>query len=180
MLKEYPLNRVFTLIEPGPVLLVATADGRKKNVMTITWSAAMSFAPTFGIITGSWNHSFEVMMRTRQCVVAVPGVDLIGKVIGIGTCSGTDTDKFRKFELASAKAKEVKAPLLPDCLYNLECKVDDYVDRHGLVILECVRAWVNPRRREKRTFHAIGDGTFVADGEKFDLRKEMAPKLPPL
>lgn len=180
MLKEYPLNRVFTLIEPGPVLLVATADGRKKNVMTITWSAAMSFAPTFGIVTGSWNHSFEVMMRTRQCVVAVPGVDLIEKVIGIGTCSGTDTDKFRKFELASAKAKEVKAPLLPDCLYNLECKVDDYVDRHGLIVLECVRAWTNPRRREKRTFHAIGDGTFVADGEKFDLRKEMAPKLPPL
>ena len=180
MLKEYPLNRVFTLIEPGPVLLVATADGRKKNVMTITWSAAMSFAPTFGIVTGSWNHSFEVMMRTRQCVVAVPGVDLIGKVIGIGTCSGTDTDKFRKFELASAKAKEVKAPLLPDCLYNLECKVDDYVDRHGLIVLECVRTWTNPRRREKRTFHAIGDGTFVADGEKFDLRREMASKLPPL
>ena len=180
MLKEFPLNRVFTLIEPGPVLLVATADGRKKNVMTITWSAAMSFAPTFGIVTGAWNHSFEVMMRTRQCVVAVPGVDLIDKVIGIGTCSGTDTDKFRKFDLASAKAKEVKAPLLPDCLYNLECKVDDYVDRHGLVVLECVRAWANPRRREKRTFHAIGDGTFVADGEKFDLRKEMASKLPPL
>ena len=180
MLKEYPLNRVFTLIEPGPVLLVATADGRRKNVMTITWSAAMSFAPTFGIVTGSWNHSFEVMMRTRQCVVAVPGVDLIGKVIGIGTCSGTDTDKFRKFGLASAKAKEVKAPLLPDCLYNLECKIDEYVDRHGLIVLECVRAWTNPRRREKRTFHAIGDGTFVADGEKFDLRREMASKLPPL
>ena len=148
--------------------------------MTITWSAAMSFAPTFGIVTGSWNHSFEVMMRTRQCVVAVPGVDLIDKVIGIGTCSGMDTDKFRKVELASAKAKEVKAPLLADCLFNLECKVDDYVDRHGIVILECVRAWKNPRRREKRTFHAIGDGTFVADGEKFDLRKEMASKLPPL
>ena len=180
MLEEYPLNRVFTLIEPGPVLLVATADGRRKNVMTITWSAAMSFAPTFGIVTGSWNHSFEVMMRTRQCVVAVPGVDLIDKVIGIGTCSGMDTDKFRKFELVSAKAKEVKAPLLADCLFNLECKVDDYVDRHGIVILECVRAWKNPRRREKRTFHAIGDGTFVADGEKFDLRKEMASKLPPL
>ena len=35
MLKEYPLDRVFTLIEPGPVLLVATAEGRKKNVMTM-------------------------------------------------------------------------------------------------------------------------------------------------
>ena len=180
MLKEYPLNRVFTLIEPGPVLLVATADGRKKNIMTITWSAAMSFAPVFGIVTGPWNHSFDTLMKTRQCVVAVPGVDLIGKVIGIGTCSGTDTDKFKKFALASQKAKEVKAPLIADCLFNLECKVVDYIEGHGIIVLECVRAWKNPGRREKRTFHAVGDGTFVADGERFDLHREMVSKLPAL
>ena len=180
MLKEYPLERVFTLIEPGPALLVATAEGRKKNIMTITWSLAMSFSPTFGIVTGSWNHSFDTMMKTRQCVVAVPGVDLIGKVIGIGTCSGTDTDKLKKFSLTAGKAKEVKAPLIRECLFNMECKVADYVEAHGLIVLECVRAWQNTERTERRTFHAVGDGTFVADGEKFDLRKEMASKLPPL
>ena len=180
MLKEYPLDRVFTRIEPGPVLLVATADGRRKNIMTITWSTAMSFSPVFGIVTGSWNHSFDVIMKTRQCVVAVPGVDLIDKVIGIGTCSGTDTDKFRKFALTARKAKEVKAPLIGECLFNMECKVADYVGNHGILILECVRAWENTDRVERRTFHAVGDGTFVADGETFDLRREMASKLPPL
>ena len=180
MLKEYPLDRVFTRIEPGPVLLVATADGRRKNIMTITWSTAMSFSPVFGIVTGSWNHSFDVIMKTRQCVVAVPGVDLIDKVIGIGTCSGTDTDKFRKFALTARKAKEIKAPLIGECLFNMECKVADYVGNHGILILECVRAWENTDRAERRTFHAVGDGTFIADGETFDLRREMASKLPPL
>ena len=180
MLKEYPLNRVFTLIEPGPVLLVATAEGRRKNIMTITWSMAMSFAPTFGIVTGSWNHSFDTLMKTRECVVAVPGVDLIDKVIGVGTCSGTDTDKFGKFSLTAKKAQSVKAPLIAECLFNLECRVADYVDAHGIIILECVRAWENTTRRERRTFHAVGDGTFVADGENFDRRCEMASKLPPL
>ena len=57
MLKEFPLNRVFTLIEPGPVLLVTTTADRKKNIMTITWSFAMSFAPMFGIVTGSFSQS---------------------------------------------------------------------------------------------------------------------------
>lgn len=180
MLKEYPLNRVFTLIEPGPALLVATADGRKKNIMTITWSTAMSFSPVFGIVTGAWNHSFDIMMKTRQCVVAVPGVDLIGKVIGIGTCSGTNTDKFKKFLLTARKAKAVRAPLIEECLFNMECEVADYVERQGLIILECVCAWENTNRPERRTFHAVGDGTFIADGETFDLRREMAAKLPPL
>ena len=178
MLKDYPLNRVFTLIEPGPALLVTTAEGRKKNIMTITWSMAMSFAPTFGIVTGPWNHSFDTMMKTRECVVAVPGVDLIDKVIGIGTCSGTDTDKFGKFSLTAKKAATLRAPLIAECLYNMECRVADHVEAHGIVILECRRAWENPDRTEKRTFHAVGDGTFVADGEKFDLRREMASKLP--
>jgi len=180
MLKEFPLDHVFTLIEPGPALLVATADGRKKNIMTITWSMAMSFAPTFGIVTGPWNHSYDTVMKTRQCVVAVPGVDLIGKVIGIGTCSGIETDKFKKFSLTAGKAKEVKAPLIAECLYNMECTVADCIENHGIIILECVRAWVNTARAERRTFHAVGDGTFIADGETFDLRREMASKLPPL
>ena len=180
MLQEYPTDRVFTLIEPGPALLVATAEGRKKNIMTITWSTAMSFAPKFGIVTGPWNRSFDTMMKTRECVVAVPGVDLIDKVIGIGTCSGADTDKFKKFSLTAGKARSVGAPLIAECLFNLECRVADYVDGHGIVILECVRAWENSERAERRTFHAVGDGTFVADGERFDLRREMASKLPPL
>ena len=180
MLKEYPLNRVFTLIEPGPALLVTTADGRRKNIMTITWSTAMSFSPTFGIVTGPWNCSFDTLMKTRECVVAIPGVDLIDKAIGVGTCSGADTDKFARFSLTPRKARTVGAPLVAECLYDLECRVADYVEDHGLVVLECLRAWENPDRAERRTFHAVGDGTFVADGERFDLRREMASKLPPL
>ena len=180
MLKEYPLERVFTLIEPGPALLVATAEGRKKNIMTITWSLAMSFAPTFGIVTGPWNRSFDALMKTRQCVVAVPGADLLDEAIGIGTSSGTDTDKFRKFHLTAEKAQTVKAPLIAECLFNMECEVADYVENHGIIILECVRAWENPDRAERRLLHAVGDGTFTADGEKFDRRREMASKLPEL
>ena len=180
MLEEFPLDRVFTLIEPGPALLVATADGRKKNVMTITWSTAMSFSPVFGIVTGPWNHSFDTLMKTRECVVAIPGVDLIDRVVGIGTCSGADTDKFEKFSLTAAKARTVKAPLVAECLYNLECRVAEFIEGRGIVILECLQAWENPDRAERRTFHAVGDGTFVADGEKFDRRCEMASKLPPI
>ena len=179
-MKEYPLNRVFTLIEPGPVLLVTTADGRKRNIMTITWSLAMSFAPRFGIVTGPWNRSFDALMKTRQCVVALPGADLLDEVIGIGTSSGADTDKFRKFHLTAKKAQAVKPPLIAECLFNMECEVADYVEEHGIIILECVRAWENPDRAERRLLHAVGDGTFTADGEKFDRRREMASKLPEL
>jgi flavin reductase (DIM6/NTAB) family NADH-FMN oxidoreductase RutF len=41
-MKELPIAKAFMLIEPGPVTLVTTAVGRKKNIMTISWTLVMS------------------------------------------------------------------------------------------------------------------------------------------
>lgn len=74
--------------------------------------------------------------------------------------------------------KHVKAPLIEECLANIECKVVDIVRKHNIVVLEGVAAYLNAARKEKRTIHAVGDGTFIVDGRKFDRRKMMASKLP--
>jgi flavin reductase (DIM6/NTAB) family NADH-FMN oxidoreductase RutF len=177
-MRQLKLSRAFTLIEPGPVVLVTTRDGDTNNVMTISWTMVMDFTPVFALTTGPWNHSFAALKRTRECVIAVPAVDLLDRVVGIGTCSGTDTDKFAKFKLTAVPGKLVKAPLIKECLANIECKVVDLVDKHNIVVLEGVAAYVDPTRKEKRMIHAVGDGTFVADGRRFDRRKMMASKLP--
>ncbi|MBL8844279.1 MAG: flavin reductase family protein [Hyphomicrobium zavarzinii] len=177
-MRQLKLSRAFTLIEPGPVVLVTTRDGDTNNVMTISWTMVMDFTPVFALTTGPWNHSFAALKRTRECVIAVPAVDLLDRVVGIGTCSGTDTDKFAKFKLTAVPGKLVKAPLIKECVANIECKVVDLVDKHNIVVLEGVAAYVDPTRKEKRMIHAVGDGTFVADGRRFDRRKIMASKLP--
>ncbi|OQA78422.1 MAG: Flavoredoxin [Lentisphaerae bacterium ADurb.Bin242] len=178
MLKDYPLNKVFMLIEPGPVLLVTTASGRKKNIMTISWSMPTDFSPNIALLTGSWNHSFEALMKTRECVLAVPAADLMKTTVGIGMCSGTDTDKFQKFGLTAGKAQKVRAPLILECLANIECRVEDYVEKHGIVVLNAVKAWIDDERKERRMFHAVGDGRFIVDGRTVNLRKMMEAKLP--
>lgn len=177
-MRQLKLSRAFTLIEPGPVVLVTTRDGDTNNVMTISWTMVMDFTPVFALTTGPWNHSFAALKRTRECVIAVPAVDLLDRVVGIGTCSGTDTNKFAKFKLTAVPGKLIKAPLIKECLANIECKVVDLVDKHNIVVLEGVAAYVDPTRKEKRMIHAVGDGTFVADGRRFDRRKMMASKLP--
>jgi len=68
---------------------------------------------------------------------------------------------------------------LPVCLRIIECKVIDIVERHNIVVLEGVAAYVDPAREEKRMVHAVGDGTFIVDGRKIDRKKMMASKLPP-
>jgi len=138
----------------------------------------LDFTPRFAMTTGEWNYSFRALKKTRECVIAIPTVDLLDKVIGIGTCSGADADKFSKFKLTPMRAKAVKAPLIKECLANIECRVVDLVSRHDIVVLEAVAAHVASSRREKRTVHAVGDGTFIVDGRRLNRRKQMASKIP--
>jgi Conserved protein/domain typically associated with flavoprotein oxygenases, DIM6/NTAB family len=178
-MRPLKLSRAFTLMEPGPVVLVTTEDGVKNNVMTISWTMVLDFTPVFAIITGAWNYSFTALRKTGECVIAVPTVDLIDRVVGIGTCSGADTDKFAKFKLTAVSGKVVKAPLIAECLANIECKVADIIRKHNIVVLEAVAAHIDAERKEKRMLHAVGDGTFIVDGRRIDRKKMMASKLPP-
>lgn len=175
---ELKLSKAFTLIEPGPVVLVTTNDGHKNNIMTISWTMVVDFTPQFAITTGAWNYSYAALRKNRECVIAIPTVDMLDKVVGIGTCSGKDTDKFAKFKLTPVQGKVVKAPLIKQCLANMECKVVDIVEKHSIVVLQAVAAYIDSARKEKRTIHAVGDGTFIVDGRKFDRREMMASKLP--
>ena len=178
-MRQLKLSKAFTLMESGPVVLVTTHDGQKDNVMTISWTMVVDFTPAFAITTGEWNHSFAALRKNRECVIAIPTVDMLDMVVGIGTCSGADTDKFAKYGLTPVRGTVVKAPLIKECLANMECKVIDIVKRHNIVVLEAVAAYRNTARKEKRTVHAVGDGTFIVDGRRIDRRKMMASKLPP-
>lgn len=177
-MRQLKLSKAFTLMEPGPVVLVTTHDGKKDNVMTVSWTMVMDFTPMFAITTGEWNYSFAALRKNRECVIAIPTVDMLDQVVGIGTCSGADTDKFSKFRLTRVRGKVVRSPLIKECLANIECKVIDIVNKHNIVVLEAVAAHIDTARKEKRTLHAVGDGTFIVDGRKIDRRKMMASKIP--
>lgn len=177
-MRKGKLEKAFTYLESGAVLLVTTHNGKKDNVMTISWQMVLDFTPRIAICTGSWNESFETILRTKQCTLCVPAVDMLDTAVGIGTVHACECDKFKHFKLKKQKAAKVKSPLLADCLAAVECKVIDYVEKHGILVLDGVQLWENPRKKERRVIHANGDGTFFADGEFYNRRKEMKNRLP--
>lgn len=177
-MKKIPLRKAFTLMESGPVVLVTTNDGGKNNIMTISWTMVVDFTPQFAITTGPWNYSYAALRKSRECVIAIPAVDMIDQVVGVGTCSGSDTDKFEKYGLTPLTGKHVRSPLIKECLANIECKVIDIIRKHNIIVLEAVAAYFDSSRKEKRTIHAIGDGTFVIDGRILNRREMMRSKLP--
>ncbi|MDR1323071.1 MAG: flavin reductase family protein [Candidatus Margulisbacteria bacterium] len=174
-LRKFPLHRAFTFMEEGPVVLLSTFYQGRNNIMTTSCTMSMDFSPLVGVMLGPWDCSYRALLQTKECVFAIPGADLLEKTVAIGNCSGDEVDKFAEFKLTPRPATKVKAPLIGECLKNLECKLLKKLNINGgeLFVLQGVAAWHNPARREQRAFHAKGDGTFFIDGRQIDLRKKM-------
>ncbi|GLK68523.1 flavin reductase family protein [Hansschlegelia plantiphila] len=169
-------SKAYRLLEAGPIVLVTTSHEGRSNVMTMGFHMVVSHdPPRIGCVIGPWDHSYKALRATGECVIAVPTVDLAGKVVDIGNCSGDEVDKFARFKLSPRPAQKVSAPLIAECLANIECRVADdaLVARYGLFILEAVAISYDRDRKERRTLHHNGDGTFCADGRLIDLRERM-------
>ncbi len=175
-MKELPASQAYRVLEPGPIVMVSTRDNGKPNVMTMGFHMMIQHdPPLIGCVIGPWDHSYQALRKTGECVIAVPGLDLAETVVDVGNCSGDRVDKFQRYGLRTQPAKDVSAPLLRDCLANIECRVVDtrLSDPYNLIILEATRIWINENRKERRMMHHRGDGTFTVDGGTLDLRDRM-------
>ncbi|MDV3237432.1 MAG: flavin reductase family protein [Gammaproteobacteria bacterium] len=174
--RTLPLSKVYGLLEPGPVVLLTTARKGRPNVMTLSWHCMMEFEPPLvGCVVSDRDYSFAALKATRECVIAIPTVELADQVVGCGNTSGRSVDKFATFGLTPVAAANVAAPLIAECYANLECRVADtrMVNRYGFFVLEVVKAWIDPGRRDPRTLHHRGRGAFMVAGETLRLPSRM-------
>jgi flavin reductase (DIM6/NTAB) family NADH-FMN oxidoreductase RutF len=175
-MKELSLAKVYQLLEPGPVVLLTTSSKGRANVMAMSWHMMVEFTPPMAAcIVSSADYSFAALRATKECVIAIPSLEMARKVVGIGNCSGRNVDKFKKFGLTPEPAECVASPLVAECFANLECKVANtrLVNSCNLFILEVVKAWSDPAQKNPKTIHHRGYGKFAVDGEIIRIRSKM-------
>ncbi|HSB31802.1 MAG TPA: flavin reductase family protein [Candidatus Sulfobium mesophilum] len=174
--KSFPLSKVYGLLEPGPVVMVTTALEGRSNIMTMSWYTMMEFEPpTVGCIISNRNHTFNILKKTRECVINIPTLELARKVVGCGNSSGRKIDKFKVFGLTETAASYVRAPLIDECYANFECRVVDgkMVTKYNFFILEVLKAWIDPAMKYPKTIHHRGRGVFIVAGDTIKLPSKM-------
>src|SRR5213078_2969250 len=141
--KNFPLSKIRRFLEPGPVVLVSSAYKGERNIMTMGWHMMMDYE-LFGCFIWDQNHSFDMIRRSRECVINLPTFDMIDAVIGIGNNHGACPDKFEKFRLTAHPASKVNAPLIAECYANFECRLIDtsLIRKYSLFVFEFVKAHV--------------------------------------
>lgn len=177
--KNLPVDEVRRFMEPGPVVLLSSASAKQRNIMTLGWHMVMGFEPSLiGCFIWDQNHSHSLVRKSRECVINIPGADMIDAVIGIGNQHGPEPDKFDAFGLTAVPAGEVAAPLIGECFANLECRLADssLIRRYSLFVFEVVRAHVATSPRYPETLHYRGDGVFMVSGRNVNRRRSFAPQ----
>lgn len=166
--QKFPLSKVYTLIESGPVVLISSSLKGRPNVMPISWKTMLDFdPPIIGCCIGDHSHTFQIVKRTKEFIINIPTVKLLKKVMACGGVSGRKVDKFKKFGLTATRASKVKAPLIKECYASLECKVVDTskAKKYNLFIVKVVAAWVDNKVKRPKTLHHIGGKYFMLGGK---------------
>jgi flavin reductase (DIM6/NTAB) family NADH-FMN oxidoreductase RutF len=165
---KLPLHQVRRYLEPGPVLLVSSSWQGRRDIMTMGWHTVMEFTPSLvGCVIASSNHSFGLVRASGECVINLPTTALTDAVLGIGSTSGADLDKFEAFGLTPQPSRLVGAPAIRECHAQFECRLhdDSLVDRYNFFL--AARAAATPAQPE--TLHYQGDGIFMLAGRIVDL-----------
>jgi flavin reductase (DIM6/NTAB) family NADH-FMN oxidoreductase RutF len=168
------LAKASRLLNHGPTVLVASAHGGQRDVMAAAWNMPLDFSPPkVAIVIDKNTFSRGLIEASGQFVLSVPCAAQIEMVVGVGNCSGRDTDKFSRWRLATEPGSKVQAPLIEGCLAWLECRV--YPEPHNeqtydLFLAEVVAAWADDTAfvggrwqdlpPDRRAIHHLGGGEF--------------------
>jgi flavin reductase (DIM6/NTAB) family NADH-FMN oxidoreductase RutF len=177
---DFPVSKVRRYLEPGPIVLVSSHYEGKHNIMTLGWHTILEFTPSLvGCMISGGNHSFEMIRKSRECVLNLPTTALTDTVVRIGNTTGANIDKFREFGLTGEQAQSVEAPLIRECHASFECQLfdDALVDKYNFFIFEVVKAHAAARPKHPETLHYTGDGVFIVSGKAINRRSHFRPGM---
>jgi len=177
---DITLTRASRLINPGPVVLVTARYRDRINVMPAAWAIPLSKNPPLvGVAIQPSHFTHDLVRRSQQFALNVPGRPLAEAVVRLGSVSGRDVDdKLALVGFTLAEPQETEVPLIEECLAWMECAVVDAfeVGDHTLFVGQVLAAraeqeafdktWLSTED-EAKPLHHLGGALFATLGEPF-------------
>jgi flavin reductase (DIM6/NTAB) family NADH-FMN oxidoreductase RutF len=153
---DYFAQTIQRMREDGLLLVTLGADG-KPNVMTIGWGTLGSIwsRPIFIVMVRPSRYTYTRLEQVTDFTVNVPPRELAAAVSHCGTVSGRDHDKFGEMHLTPAPSREVRPPIIQECVVHFECRTLHRNDLAPDTLAQAVR----------EDFYASGDFHRIYFGE---------------
>lgn len=130
-----------TMLYPVPAVMVSCSHEGKDNIITISWVGTIcTNPPMVSISVRPERYSYDLIKKSGEFVINIPGRDLAFAADFCGVKSGRDLDKFETLKLTKEKASVVSVPMIKEAPVSIECKVKDILSlgSHDMFISEVV------------------------------------------
>jgi len=155
------------------LLLVTSGLDAKPNVMTIGWGTIGSIwaRPVFLVLVRPSRYSYTRLEEAGDFTVNVPPRELAEALAHCGTVSGRNHDKFLEKRLTTIPGRQVRAPIIQECVVHYECRT---LHRNDLVPDALAQA-VQDEFYPQGDFHRLYFGEIVAASADENAAQRLAP-----
>ncbi len=155
------------------LLLVTAGAAAKPNVMTIGWGSIGSIwgRPVFLALVRPSRYTYQLLEEVSDFTVNVPPRELAATASHCGTVSGRDRDKFDDMNLTVAPSRQVRAPVIEECVVHYECRT---LHRNDLVP-DALAQSVRDEFYAQGNFHRVYFGEIVACYADENAAARLAP-----
>jgi flavin reductase (DIM6/NTAB) family NADH-FMN oxidoreductase RutF len=159
-------EKAYQLLNSGAMVLISTVDKNgKQDIAPIAWQCPVDYdqATRLLFVTDKTHQTFTNVEETRQFAISIPHIDQLELVKKLGSCSGADTDKIRKFEVQTEACEVIQCLVPSDCIGYVECKVYKIVDDKDVAIVfgEAVFAKADKEAFNNRILTEIEGGKVI-------------------
>jgi len=177
MLVEYKeLSKFHYLTYPTITPIITSGTVEKPNAMAASWVTPLSVRPPlFGVAISPKRYTYELIKRYGDFGVCFLPFSMVDKVLGVGSISGRQANKFREYGLEIKKAKKINAPLIEQSLSAIECVIVKEVQTgdHIFFVGKVVAAWIDKEFFKERIFDVskakhvfyLGEGFFTTNSD---------------
>ncbi len=183
MKKEIPLEKANRILNIGGVVLVTAKFSERDDVTPIAWNVPVSKEPALvAVAVAPERFIYSLIEKSGEFAMNLPTLKILKELYFCGKHSGRDVDKFEKTKLTRVNAKFISAPLIKECIANIECKVEKIYPTgdHNLIIGRVLRAIVEKdlfddflkvNIGDAKTAHHLGKSLFTVPGGIIDVEK---------
>lgn len=133
---------------PSRVVWAVAEHAGRRSICPLGWKMRTSGSPPMvAISVAPSRYTHDLISASGDFVLSWPGGDLADATLLCGTCSGRDTDKFARAGLTPLPAEKVGAPLVKECVANLECRLAGRLTSgdHTIFTGEILAAWIREK-----------------------------------
>lgn len=164
------------------VLVSCAGKNGKPNIITLAWAMPTSIEPPLVAVSiAPKRYSHILIEESKEFIINIPTMELLDETMFCGRASGRDHDKFKETGLTPLPAKNVKAPLIKECVANIECKLHSQLTTgdHTIFVGEIIAAHANEGAFAKAYDLKKARMVFHLGGNKFATLKVKISKPKP-